>query len=75
MTIAYEVRKPTRNEKDLVDIATQLVITYHMSRKHFKKKSNEEVATWIREQLKACGYETQPMGMNWASLISVREKG
>lgn len=75
MTSTFEVRKPTKTEKELVDIATEMVITYHANRKHFKKMSNEEVAAWIRKQLSGCGYIAEPMGMNWASLIQVQGKG
>lgn len=62
---------PSPNERKLVEIAMELVLTYHGNRKAFKKKSQDDVAAWVSEQLNACGFEGSPCGMNYHLLTKV----
>lgn len=49
------------SQQKLIDIMFQVGLTIHNDY-HFSSWSNEEVAEWIREQLKQTGFEVVPMG-------------
>lgn len=48
-------------EQKLINIVFDIGLTIH-NNKWFKKKDNEQVAQWIREQLEKCGFEVVPVG-------------
>lgn len=54
-------------EQELIDIMFQIGLTIHQH-ESFKKMSKEEVAEWISNQLRLCGYDTEPIGASWAIL-------
>ena len=57
------------NEKQqLIDICFQIGLVIKDS-KVLQGMSNEKVAQWIAQQLKECGFETQPVGSSWGILI------
>ena len=35
----------------------------------FKGKSNEQKAKWVAEQLRCCGFNTEPCGASWGVLV------
>lgn len=49
------------SQQKLIDIMFQVGLTIH-NESFFSGLSDDEVAAWIREQLKQCGYEVVPMG-------------
>lgn len=57
-------------EQKLIDITFQLVLTATSPRheEFFKNKSQEEIAAWVTEQLKGCGFCTDPVGSSWGYL-------
>ena len=55
------------NEQKLIDIIFEIGLMIH-NNEWFNEKSNEEVAEWIREQLKMCGFDTKPIGSSWGVL-------
>ena len=55
-------------EQKLIDLTFEIVITAHMHREWFEKATREEVAAWVADQLKKCGYPTTPCGMSWGVL-------
>jgi len=55
------------NEQKLIDIMFEIGLMIH-NNEWFNEKSNEEVAEWIREQLKMCGFDTKPIGSSWGVL-------
>lgn len=55
------------NEQKLIDIMFQIGLTIH-NNEWFQEKTNEEVAEWIANQLRECGFDTQPMGCSWGVL-------
>ena len=55
------------NEQKLIDIMFEIGLMIH-NNEWFNEKSNEEVAEWIREQLKMCGFDTKPIGSSWGAL-------
>lgn len=55
------------NEQKLIDIMFDVAMTMHQN-PWFIDKSQEEVAEWLRGQLKACGFETEPCGASWGIL-------
>jgi len=55
------------DRQKLIDIAFQLVLT-STSNEWFKDKSQEEIANWVSEQYRACGFDTVPMGASWGVL-------
>ena len=46
-----------------------------MTRYHEKVRemTTEELATWVGEQLRACGYENEPIGAGWHYVTGVKE--
>lgn len=56
------------NEQKLIDIMFEIGLTIK-DNPVLNRKSNEELATWIREQLSLCGFETEPIGASWGVLI------
>lgn len=57
-------------EQKLVDICFDLVLTCLRpeSKAFFEQKTDEEKANWVREQLKACGIDTTPIGASFGVL-------
>lgn len=55
------------NEQKLIDIMFEIGLMIH-NNEWFNEKSNEEIAEWIREQLKMCGFDTKPIGSSWGVL-------
>ena len=57
-------------EQKLIDILFSCVLTIsdpeHASA--FSKKTKEERATWVAEQLRSCGFDTVPVGASWGVL-------
>lgn len=58
---------PTGREQKLVDIMFEIAIMLHTN-PYMKDKTVEELAAWVVDQLKKCGFETQPCGGSWAVL-------
>lgn len=54
-------------EQKLVDIMFDVAMTI---RKHdsLKNKTQEELAAWVAEQLRNCGFPTTPVGASWGML-------
>lgn len=59
------------NEQKLIDICFQCVLTVldHEHIELFTKMSIAERAEWVAKQLRACGFDTQPVGASWGALI------
>ena len=55
------------NEQKLIYIIFEIGLMIH-NNEWFNEKSNEEVAEWIRKQLKICGFDTKPIGSSWGVL-------
>ena len=58
----------TSREQKLVDICFEIGLTVADHSKFFKQKSKKDIAQWIANQLKQCGFSTTPMGMSWGVL-------
>lgn len=54
-------------KQQLIDIMFQVAMTMHQN-PWFVGKSQEEVAEWLRIQLKNSGFETEPCGASWGIL-------
>ena len=54
-------------EQQLIDIMFEMGITFS-TMSHFKDKTNEQIAEWIRIKLKANGFDTEPCGSSWGVL-------
>ena len=61
--------KPFKYEQKLIDIMFQIA---QASAEHMHGKTQEEICTWVTEQLKDCGFETKPVGSSWGVLQNVR---
>lgn len=57
-----------KSQQKLIDITFEIALTLHRNREWAKGKSNEEIATWVAEQLRECGFDTQPVGSSWGAL-------
>lgn len=58
------------NNQELIDICFQIGLTISDHRYDLHTKSNEEKADWIASQLRACGYDTKPIGSSWGVLCT-----
>lgn len=56
-------------KQKLIDIAFQLAA---VSADHWHGKSREEHMAWVADQLRACGFDTVPMGASWGVLKESR---
>jgi len=57
-------------EQKLIDILFSCVLTIS-DPEHagaFSKKTKEERAAWVAEQLRGCGFDTSPVGASWGVL-------
>jgi hypothetical protein len=52
-------------EQKLIDIMFEV-----LSRAREIKGTREEAAEWLAENLRQCGFDTQPIGSSWAILKS-----
>lgn len=57
----------TNDTQKLIDITFQIAFTIH-NEKFFKGKNKYVVAEWVAEQLRECGFDTQPCGASWGVL-------
>lgn len=67
----------TAREQKLVNILFQCVLTA-TDREHaktFAKMTVEQRATWVAEQLRGCGFDTQPIGASWGVLVTCTRCG
>jgi hypothetical protein len=55
-------------EQELINIMFEVSLTINSKRAYFDGKSNEEIAAWVAEQLRGCGFDTQPVGSSWGYL-------
>ncbi len=59
------------DKQKLVDICFECVLTV-LDRdyvKTFTKMTQAERAEWVTKQLRACGFDTQPIGASWGVLV------
>ena len=63
--MARRVKSP---EQELVDITFSIAIAINNTRDFFKDKNDEEVAEWVADQLRKCGFDTHPIGLSWGVL-------
>jgi hypothetical protein len=56
----------TEREQRLVSILFECVMVSHAY--HKKEMTNEQLAEWVRAQLKGCGFPTKPVGASWGVL-------
>lgn len=63
---------PTDREQKLVDIMFQVagILTDTQYAQHFQSMSREQRMEWVAHQLRACGFDTNPMGLSWGVLVS-----
>lgn len=63
------------NEQKLIDMMFQMVLAATSDKKFCKRPRGERMA-WVADQLRQCGFDTEPIGMTWGTLISpeLREK-
>jgi hypothetical protein len=60
--------KQLREDKQkLIDLMFEVGLTIN-SHTLFQKMDNEELAEWIRKQLKSCDFKTKPVGSSWGVL-------
>lgn len=64
-------------EQKLIDIMFQIGLMIHSpcnregtddAKNWFATATEEDVANWIAENLRACGFDTEPIGMSWGVL-------
>lgn len=56
----------SKREQELVNICFACALhaaDYHAGQSH------EQVAAWVAEQLKGCGFPTEPRGISWGVLV------
>ena len=64
-------------EQKLVDIMFSIVMMIHdpKYRDNFMKMNREEIAEYVAEQLRGCGFDTQPCGISWGLLSNKTTEG
>ncbi len=69
-SVAAEGLSHAAREQKLVDVLFQCVLTVTdpTHAKAFAKKTSEERAAWVAAQLRACGFDTKPVGASWGVL-------
>jgi PIN domain nuclease of toxin-antitoxin system len=56
-------------EQKLVDIMFEVALTISDKKLKLYKKTNEEKAEWVADQLRKCGFNTMPCGSSWGVLL------
>ena len=56
------------SEQKLVDICFAIAF----SANSMQRKSNEEIARWVAEQLRECGFDTTPVSSSWGVLKGLK---
>lgn len=62
-----------QDKQNIINITFQIAFEINNNQAYFKDKSQEEVAEWVAEQLRKCGYDTVPMGLSWGVLKDRKE--
>jgi hypothetical protein len=57
-----------KREQKLIDLCFEIGLTISDPKHNFQKKRIEERGEWIAKQLRACGFDTQPIGASWGVL-------
>ncbi len=55
-------------EQKLIDICFEIGLMISEPKYGFTHMSNESKATWIADQLRGSGFDTEPMGASWGVL-------
>ena len=55
-------------EQKLIDIMFDIVLVLRENTDWLKNTTREEAAEWTANQLRQCGFDTQPMGASWGVL-------
>lgn len=55
------------DKQKLIDIMFEVALMIH-NHPSFIGKDNEYICTWVRRQLKLCGFKTEPCGSSWGVL-------
>ena len=53
--------------QSLINICFQVAITVN-TEEFFCQRSNEDIAKWVADQLRQCGFDTKPCGSSWGVL-------
>ena len=56
--------KKEYDTQKLIDITFQIGLAIH-NENFFKDKNKYDVAEWISQQLRECGFDTHPCGASW----------
>jgi hypothetical protein len=62
-------RIPRTYGKD--DVQKMITISFQLamvSAEHMHGKDNYQIAEWVAEQLRVCGFDTEPCGASWGLL-------
>jgi hypothetical protein len=56
------------NEQQLIDISFQIAETMFQHRRHFVTFTVDQRMEWVANQLRSCGFDTEPHGASWGVL-------
>lgn len=65
--------RPSREQK-LIDLLFEHLMRARAEPKWFFNATREEIAEWVRSNLRECGFPTHPQGLSWGALDVVVER-
>lgn len=60
-------------EQKLIDIMFQMVLVATSDKKFCKRPRGERMA-WVADHLREFGFDTEPIGMTWGTLITPEQR-
>jgi hypothetical protein len=57
---------PREREQELIDLCFSMVIACAES---VRRPTKDEVAVWVADKLRTCGFDTHPIGSSWGVLV------
>ena len=62
-------------EQKLVDLTFSIALALHDNPGWLSHQTKEEVAAWVADMLRGCGFLTEPVGSSWGILKEVGLRG
>jgi hypothetical protein len=62
------MRKQHTKQQKLIDIMFEIALTCREKSDWLENMTREDVASWVADQLRACGFDTKPCGSSWGVL-------
>ena len=63
------IHSQTQSEQQLIDLMYTIALTTYEWQVNNDSVDRKDIAKWVTNTLRSCGYETMPIGSSWGVLV------